>query len=182
MGDEHTPIASAVSSCRSSQAPSGLGDEERPYALSTSADLNRGVALMFGYLYLLGEFIAEIGDVSNDAYRASRDLKALDGLRHRCQGIRIEGAEALVDEQAVEMHGPCRFLDLPADLQGKRQRREKRLAAAQRVADACLAGVVVVYDEDLIVLELQRVSLPGQREQTVRGSVRQLGKALFQKV
>ena len=76
---------------------------------------------MSGYLDLLGELGAQFRDVGDDADHAAGNLKALDGLGDRRERIRVERAEALVDEQAVEVHGARRILHLPAELQGQGQ-------------------------------------------------------------
>ena len=100
----------------------------------------------------MGELVAQLGDVGDDADHPASDLQALEGLGDESEGVGIEGAESLVDEQAVEMHRTDGTLDLVAELQGESQRGQEGLPSAQRVADPRFAGVVVIDDPDFLVV------------------------------
>ena len=89
----------------------GYGDGER---LQASSDLDAGVPVVFGDVDLLREFVAEFWNVGNYANHATGYLEALDGFGNRRKGVRIEGAEAFVDKQAVQVNGSGGVLHLPA--------------------------------------------------------------------
>lgn len=85
--------------------------------------------------------------------------EAFDCTCCRIERFWIEGAEALVNEQAVEHRGAGGALHLLAQLQGQCQGCEEGFAAAQRIGTAYLAGVVVIDDLERLVLPLEAIAL-----------------------
>ena len=112
---------------------------------------------MLGHDHLLGELVPQLRDMGDDADHPAADSQPVEGLGDQRECVGIEGAEALVDEQAVEIHRADGTLNLVAELQGESQRGQKGFSAAQRVADPRFVRVVVIDDPDLVVLEPQGV-------------------------
>lgn len=86
--------------------------------------------MVFGDVDLLREFVAEFRYVGDDAHHATGNLQALDGLGDGRECFGIEGTEALVDEQAVQINGSRGVLDLLAQFQSKRERCKEGLSTA----------------------------------------------------
>ena len=86
--------------------------------LRQPADLDRREALVLGHDHLLGELVPQLGDVGDDADHPASHPQALEGLGDEGERVGIEGAEALVAEQAVQSHGADGALNLIAELQG----------------------------------------------------------------
>ena len=74
---------------------------------------------MLRYENLLRELVLELRVVCDDANHATADLEVLNRLRDDSQRVGIEGAEAFVDEEAVQVHGSGSTLNLIAQLKGK---------------------------------------------------------------
>jgi hypothetical protein len=144
--------------------------------------LNRRASLVLGHDYLLGELIPQLRDVGDDADHLAAHPQTLEGLGDKNEGVGIEGAEALVDEEAVQIHRPNGALNLVAELQDESQRGQECLSSAERVADPRFVGVVVVDDPDLVVVELQRVTFLGQHQQPGRGPLHKPSEYLLKDV
>src|SRR2546427_8648602 len=80
------------------------------------------------------KLVRELLDVTDHTHEPPIDANTLNPLYHRLQGLRVEGAESLVEKQAVQMCvlGCRKRAHLVGQRQCEGERREEALAARQR--------------------------------------------------
>src|SRR5690606_20775245 len=91
--------------------------------------------------------LAELGDVGDDADEPTSGLKLEQGLHREVEGLGIEAAEALIDEDGLEVDASGVALDHVGQPERERERGDEPLAAAQRGDRTPLAGVMIEYVE-----------------------------------
>ena len=87
--------------------------------------------------------VAHLGDVADHADDATAVAQGVEGVHHVVEGVGVERAEALVDEQRVERGAADLVHDHVGQAQRQRERHHERLAARQRRRVAALARPVV---------------------------------------
>ena len=76
-----------------------------------------------------------------------------DRARDRLERVGVEGAEALVEEDRVELRATRRreLGQLIAERECERQRRLERLAARKRAHRSGLVGVAMIDDDEFVL-------------------------------
>ena len=91
--------------------------------------------------------VAHLGDVADHADDPAAVAQRVEGVHHVVEGVGVQRAEALVDEQGVEVGAAGLLGDDVGQSERQRERDHERLAAGQRRRVAGLAGPVVAHQQ-----------------------------------
>ncbi len=83
-------------------------------------------------MHLRGDASPQLGDVAHEADDAPALAQAVEDVHHLVEGVLVERAEALVDEQRLDARAARLGLHDVGQSQGERERGEERLAAGER--------------------------------------------------
>jgi len=104
--------------------------------------------------------------VADDAHGAATATQLVEHGHHRVESLRVEGAEALVDEERVQLHAAALGGDDVGQPERQGERGHEALAAGQRLGGPAGAGVLVEHVE----------------AETAAGAVATLGVAVQERV
>ena len=94
-----------------------------------------------------GDAGLHLGDVADDADDPTAVAEAVEGVHHVVERVGVERAEALVDEEGVEVRATGLLGDDVGQPEGQRQRHHEGLAARQGGRVAGLARPVVADEQ-----------------------------------
>src|SRR5262249_9547441 len=108
----------------------------RPWPRLLLLHLNLGCSRCLRHENSLVELVFQLRNMSDDSDHASADLKTANGVGDDAQGFRVEGSEAFIDEQTVELDRTGCLLNLGAEFESEGERGQEGLAAGKCVGAA----------------------------------------------
>jgi DHA2 family methylenomycin A resistance protein-like MFS transporter len=87
---------------------------------------------VLAHVELSGDPLAELGDVADDADDAASLAQPVEDVHHLVEGVRVEAAEPLVDEQGLEARAPRLGTDHVGQAEREREAGQEGLAPGQR--------------------------------------------------
>ena len=141
--------------------------------------------LAFADADLGGDALPELGDVADDADHAAAFPQAVEHAHHLFEGVLVQAAEALVDEQRLDPGAARLGGDHVGQAEGEGQAGQERLAAGERAGVAVHAGPAVAGEQAEAgparaaagVGVHERVAAGGHLEQPLAGGGRDLLQA-----
>ena len=151
----------------------------------------RGAAATLAHLELGGDPVAQLGHVADQPHHPPAVAQRVEGVHHAVERRGVEGAEALVDEEGVELGAAGLVADRVGEAEGQRQRDQERLPSRERGRVALLA-VPLVADPQAqpaallagaaLVGLLEQVALVGHRAEPLVGGRDHLAQPLGEDV
>src|SRR5712692_8445006 len=126
-------------------APSPFGISKVLGGMGADGQVAAGLAL--ADLDLGRDALPELGYVADDAHHPASLAQAVEHGHHLLEGVLVEAAEALVDEQRLDPGAAGLGGDHVGEAEGQGQAGQERLAAGQRAGVAVHPGPAVAGEQ-----------------------------------